>query len=329
MSLIKAGVVGVGKMGEYHVGVLSELPDVELVGITDINAKRAEDIGKKYNVPWFSKPQALFGSIDVAVVAVPTALHYTVAREFLSSGIHVLLEKPCTNNLKDAEKLFEIAAKKKLILHIGHIERFNGAVQELHKIVTAPLFVECKRMSPYSERMRDDGVVLDVMIHDIDIVLNLIQSKVVRTNVVGTSVFSDRDDIVSVQLEFENKCIANLLASRASQSKERTLSVTQKDSFVMLDYTEQEIYVHRQSTSENVMSKGFLRYKQESRVERIFVHKDNPLKLELRHFLDCVSNGSPRKVAVDNEIYSLKIALDIVEQFNKHKASGRKSTKAK
>lgn len=327
-SRIKAGVVGVGKMGEYHVGVLSELPEVKLAGISDINAQQAETIGKKYNVPHFQNYQDLFDSVDVVIVAVPTAAHYTVAKDFLNTGIHVLLEKPCTNNLKDAEKLFEIAARKNLILHVGHVERFNGAVQELHKIVTEPLFVECKRMGPYNDRMKDDGVILDVMIHDIDIVLNLVQSKVVRTNIVGTSVFSDRDDIVSAQLEFENNCLASILASRASQSKERTLSVTQRDSFVLLDYTEQEIYVHRKSSSENVMRKGFLRYKQESLVERIFVHKDNPLKLEIKHFLDCVSNGSPRKVAVDNEIYSLQIALDILDRFNKQKVKSRAGSKA-
>lgn len=324
MSLIKVGVVGVGKMGEYHVGVLSELPEVKLVGVVDTNPKQAENIGKKYNIPWFTNAKDLFGSVDVVVIAVPTSLHYTVAKEFLSFGIHVLLEKPCANNLRDAEELFDLAASKNLILHVGHVERFNGAVQELHKIVTDPIFVECKRMGPFSERMRDDGVVLDVMIHDIDIVLNLMQSKVVRTNVVGTSVFTDRDDIVTAQLQFENKCIANILASRASQNKERILAVTQKDSFVMLNYAEQEIYVHRQSTSENVMGKDFLRYKQESRVERIFVHKDNPLKLEVKHFLDCVTNGSPRKVAVDGELYSLQIALDILDQFNKQKNNGRK-----
>jgi len=201
-------------------------------------------------------------------------------------------------------------------LHIGHVERFNGAVQELHKIVDAPIFVECKRMGPFAERIKDDGVILDIMIHDIDIVLNLIKSKVVKSHVLGASVFSEKDDLVSAQLELESGCIANIVASRASQNKVRTLSVTQKDSFVVLDYTDQEIYVHRKSSSEHQMSKGALRYKQESLVERIFVHKDNPLKLELQHFIDCVKNGSPRNVAVNDELYSLEIALDILDQFN-------------
>ena len=214
-----------------------------------------------------------------------------------------------------------LAEKKNLTLHIGHVERFNGAVQELHKIVTAPIFVESRRMGPFAERIKDDGVVLDIMIHDIDIVLNLINSKVIETNVLGASVFSKKDDLVNAQLRFENGCIANIIASRASQNKVRTLSITQPDSYVILDYTEQEIYVHRKSSSEHVLTRDSLRYKQESLVERIFVHKDNPLKLEIKHFLDCAANGSPRRVAVHNELYSLEIGLDILDKFNRQKKS--------
>ncbi|KMP11796.1 oxidoreductase [Candidatus Nitromaritima sp. SCGC AAA799-A02] len=315
MALCKVGVVGVGKMGEYHVGVLSEMREAELVGIVDKNEERARTIADRYEVPCYSNYKDLFGKIDSVVVAVPTSLHYSIGKDFLSAGIHTLLEKPCTDDLDQARELFDIADQKNLTLHIGHVERFNGAVQELFKIVDNPIFVECKRTSPYTSRIIDDGVVLDVMIHDIDIVLNLIQSDVSKVNVVGSSVFSDKDDLVNAQIEFENGCIANILASRASQNKIRTLEVTQKDSSVVLDYTEQEIFVHRQSSSEHQLSKGSLRYKQESLVERIFVHKDNPLKLELRHFIDCATNGSPRKVAVEKELNSLKIALEILNQF--------------
>jgi predicted dehydrogenase len=317
VAKIRAGVIGVGRMGQYHVGVLSELPEVELAGVVDIDPRQREAIQDTYQTSSYADVEEIFGKIDVAVVAVPTTLHYPVTKKLLGNGIHVLLEKPCANNLDHARELFQLAQDKGLTLHIGHVERFNGAVQELHKIVETPLFVECKRMGPFAERIRDDGVVLDIMIHDIDIVLNLIQSKVVTAHVLGASVFSDKDDLVSAQLEFENGCIANIIASRASQNKVRTLSVTQKDSFVVLDYTDQEIYVHRKSSSEHQMSKGSLRYKQESLVERIFVHKENPLKLELQHFIDCVKNGSPRNVAVNNELYSLEIALDILAQFNR------------
>jgi len=316
MGNLRVGVVGVGKMGEYHVGILSELMGAEVVAVVDISEERGREIAKRYGTSYFGDNQDLLGKVDAVVVAVPTSLHYQVAKEFLAAGIHVLLEKPCANNLDQARELFAIASEKNLTLHIGHVERFNGAVQELHKIVSDPIYVECKRMGAFSERVRDDGVILDIMIHDIDIVLNLVQSQVAKINVLGASVFSERDDFVSAQLEFENGCIANIVASRASQNKERTLSLTQKDEYVLLDYTDQEIYVHRQSSSEAKLSKGSLRYKQESLIERIFVHKDNPLKLELMHFIDCVENGSPRKVAVDNELYSLEIALNILAQFN-------------
>jgi len=323
MSRIKAGVLGVGKMGEYHVGILSENRDVELTGISDASEERGRVISERYGVPFFKDLNEMLKQVDVAIVAVPTKLHYQIGKEVLNAGVHVLLEKPCSDNLEHARELFSLADSKNLILHIGHVERFNGAVQELHKLVDEPILVECKRMGPFVERMKDDSVVLDTMIHDIDIILNLIDSKVCRMNVMGKSVFSKKDDVVSVQLEFENGCIASILASRASQNKERTLSITEKSSYIILDYTDQEIYVHRQSSSDYMLTKDSLRYKQESLIERIFVHKDNPLKLEIQHFLDCVENGTPRKVAVDNELYSLEIALGIMEEFNKQKRTSR------
>ena len=316
MSTVRVGVVGVGRMGEYHMGVLSDMADVSDIVVADVNEERSRAIGEQFNVPWFKNHNDIKDKVDMVVIAVPTSQHHPVAKDFLVDGIHVLLEKPCSNDLEKARELFKIAEDNNLVLHIGHIERFNGAVQELHKIVDEPIFLESKRMGPYNNRIIDDGVVLDMMIHDIDIILNLVNSKVKHFNVMGLSVFSKIDDLVDVQLEFENKCIANILASRASQSKVRTLAITQKDSYVMLDYTDQEIYVHRQSTSEHLVRKDSLRYKQESLVERIFVHKDNPLKLELQHFIDCVQNGASRKVAVDRELYSLEIALGIVEKIN-------------
>ncbi len=311
----KVGVVGVGKMGEYHAGVLSDISEAELVGVVDSDTKRARIISERYKTSYYEDYKKLFSKVDAVIIAVPTSLHYSIGKEFIEAGIHTLLEKPCTDDLGQAEELFDIAAKKNVTLHIGHVERFNGAVQELFKIVKNPIYIECRRMSPFVSRMKDDGVVLDVMINDIDIVLNLVESEVSKVNVIGSSVFSKRDDLINAQIEFENGCIANLLASRVSQNKIRTLEVTQKESSILLDYTEQEIFVHRQSSSESQLSPGELRYKQESLVERIFVHKDNPLKLELKYFIDCIANGSHRKLSVEKELNSLKIALQIVDHF--------------
>ena len=305
MAEYKIGVVGVGKMGEYHVGVLSDMREVELVGIVDSDQKRAKIVSERYKTSNYKDYKDLFKKIDAVVVAVPTSMHYSIGKEFIEAGIHTLLEKPCTDDLGQAEELFDIAAKKNVTLHIGHVERFNGAVQELFKIVKDPIYIECRRMSPFSSRIKDDGVVLDIMIHDIDIVLNLVESDVANINVIGNSVFSKRDDVVNAQIEFKNGCLANLLASRVSQNKVRTLEVTQKESSILLDYTEQEIFVHRQSSSESQLSPGSLRYKQESLVERIFVHKDNPLKLELKHFIDCAENGNRGKLAIKKELNSL------------------------
>ena len=319
MAECKIGVVGVGRMGEYHVGVLSDMREAQLSGLVDSDQERAKKIAEKYKTYTYRSHKDLFSKVDAVVISVPTALHYSIAKEFIEAGIHTLLEKPCTNDLGQAEELFELAAKNNVTLQIGHVERFNGAVQELFKIVKDPIYIECKRMSPFSSRIKDDGVVLDIMIHDIDIVLNLVESNVSNINVVGGSVFSKRDDLVNAQIKFENGCIANFLASRVSQNKVRTLEVTQKESSILLDYTEQEIFVHRQSSSESQLSPGSLRYKQESLVERIFVHKDNPLKLELKHFIDCAAGGQ-RNVAVKKELNSLNIALQILSQFK----SGRK-----
>ena len=315
MSEFKVGVVGVGKMGEYHVGVLSEMREVDLVGVVDSDQERAKKISEQYKTRSYNNYKDLFNEVDAVVVAVPTSLHYAIGKEFIEAGIHTLLEKPCTDDLSKAEELFDLAEKKKIILHIGHVERFNGAVQELFKIVKDPIYIECRRMSPFSSRIKDDGVVLDIMIHDIDIVLKLVDSTVVNINVIGNSIFTKRDDLINAQIEFENGCIANILASRVSQNKVRTLEVTQKESSILLDYTEQEIFVHRQSSSESQLSPGSLRYKQESLIERIFVHKDNPLKLELKHFIDCAENGSQTKLAIKKELNSLQIALQILSQF--------------
>jgi len=317
MKKVRAGVVGVGHMGRYHVGVYSEIPNVKLVGVSDLNETRGREIAEKYNTIFYKDYKELFNKADVISIAVPTSHHYKTTKDFLMAGIHVLVEKPMTKSIKEAMELFEIADKKGLTLHVGHVERFNGAVHELKKIVDNPLFIECRRLGPYDSRIQDDGVVVDLMIHDIDIILSLVNSKVKRLNVVGNSIFSDKDDLCNVQMEFENGCIANITASRVTQHKIRTLAITQKDKYIFLDYSNQDIHIHRQASSEHFLTRQELRYKQESFTERIFVHRDNPLKLELNHLIDCATNGVVRMVPVDEEIYSLQIALEVLDRFKK------------
>ncbi len=312
---IRAGVVGVGHMGCYHVGVYSDLPEVDLVSVVDLDGDRARAVAKQYETQVATDYREIMDQVDVVSVAVPTHLHFQVARDFLEAGVHVLLEKPAAPTLAEAETLFKLARRKGRVLQIGHVERFNGAVQELNKIVRDPILIDCRRMGPFEPRVQADGVVLDLMIHDLDIVLSLVNAPVRSCHATGTRVFSSREDVAIVSLTFETGCIAVLTASRATQEKIRTLSVTQKDAYIVLDYANQDIHIHRQASSEHVLTHEELRYKQGSLIERIFVHKDNPLKLEIRALLHSAANGLGSNASYDGELLSLKLALQILSKL--------------
>jgi len=312
---LKVGVVGTGHMGSYHVRLYSELLNVELVGIADINEKQVNTLATQYNTTPFTDYTKLYDKVEAVSIAVPTSAHYRVGKDFLDAGIHVLIEKPITNDIEEAKALIELAKEKGLILQVGHVERFNAAVQELKKIVKDPLFIECRRLGPYNRRINDTGVVLDLLIHDIDIVLGLVNSPLKEINVAAKSIYSEYEDIANVQLIFDNGCIASLTASRVTEDKIRTLSITQPDAYVVLDYAEQELHIYRQGTSEYIISREAVGYKQESFIERIFVHKDNPLKLELAHFVDCVSNGTPPITSLDAELNALEVTLQIQDKL--------------
>lgn len=317
MQKTRAGVVGVGQMGQYHVGIYSELHNVELVGVADTDQQRGAYVAGKYGIPLYADYRDLLDKVDVISIAVPTSLHYPVARAFLEAGVHVLLEKPIAHTLEEATELFRIANHHGVALHVGHVERFNGAIQELKNIVHEPWFIESRRLGPFVPRIKEDGVVLDVMIHDIDIILNLVESPITRLYALGKSINSEREDLANVQICFQNGCIANIVASRATEIKIRTMAITQRDAYIILDYTDQDIRVHRQASSEHVVTRGALRYRQESLIERIFVHKENPLKLEIQHLLDCVSRRATRVVSVEKELRSLQVALQILDILEK------------
>jgi len=316
LKKIKTGVIGTGHMGHYHVNVYAEqLINADLVGIADIDKEKVESLAEKYGIKSYVDYRKLLDKVEAISIAVPTALHYKVARDCLEAGVHVLLEKPFTSTIKQAKELFRIAKRKNLVLHVGHVERFNGAVQELKKIIKDPLLIESRRIGPFVSRVKDDGVVMDLMIHDIDIILNLVNSKLKDFSAFGRTVYSDKDDIASVQMFFENGCIATITASRASEHKLRTLAITQRDAYIFLDYTDQDIHIHRRADSGYFVSREEIRYKQESFIERLFVYKDNPLKLQIKHFLDCIENKDKRIWREEYELRSLDIALKIIKSL--------------
>jgi predicted dehydrogenase len=311
---LRAGVVGAGHMGQYHVLVYAELPDVELVGVVDADAERASDIARRHDTQPYTDHRALIGRVDVASVAVPTERHFVVARDLLEAGVSVLVEKPMTTTLDEARALFQIAERTGAVLHVGHVERFNGAVDELRQIVRAPILIESRRLGPFAARVQRDTVVMDLMIHDIDIVLGLVDSPPVRLAAQGARVHSAVTDVATVQIRFESGAIATVTASRATEEKVRTLAITQPDAYILLDYTDQDIRIYRRAAQQYTLSRRSIRYSRASLVEHLQVHRENPLKLEIQHLIGALRRRrSGEKVELNpaEDLTSLAMALEI------------------
>jgi predicted dehydrogenase len=301
-------------MGQYHVLVYAALPDVELVGVVDIDPERAQAVGGRYDTRALGDHRALIGHVDVASVAVPTDEHVRVARDLLEAGISVLVEKPMAPTLEEARELFAVARRTGAILHVGHVERFNGAVEELKELVTSPILIESRRLGPFVPRVQKDTVVMDLMIHDIDIVLGLVSAPPVRLAAQGAPVHSGVADVATVQIRFESGTVATITASRATEEKIRTLAITQPDAYIQLDYQDQDIQIHRRAAQEYLVNRESIRYRQASFVEHLFVRKDNPLKLEILHLIRTARAcraGEPLVLAEADDLRSLAMALAI------------------
>jgi len=311
---LRAGVVGAGHMGQYHMLAYAELWDVELAGVADVDRDRAATVAAHYDTRAFTDHRELIDTVDLVSVAVPTEQHFQVASDLLEAGVAVLIEKPIAPTLEEARELFAIARRKGAVLHVGHVERFNGAVQELKMIVERPILVESRRLGPFAPRVQKDTVVMDLMIHDLDIVLGLVDSPPRRLTAMGAAVHSPVVDVANVQIGFDSGTIAIITASRATEEKIRTLAVTQPDAYILLDYSEQDIRVHRRAAQEYTLNRESIRYRRASFVEHVQVHKDNPLKLEILNLVRAVRRaraGEPVVLAESEDIRSLAMALEI------------------
>ncbi len=315
--MLNVGLIGLGKMGKYHLNLYSDIKDVTLVGICDANAEVVSELAEKTGVKGYTDYKAMFPYIDAVTIAAPTRFHYEIAKECLLAGKHLLVEKPITTNYDEAKELFDIAVSKNLVLHIGHVERFNGAVQEIRKISEKPKFVESKRVAQFNPNFKADSIVLDLMIHDIDIILNLVNSPVKSIQAMGSKVYTDLADFASVNIAFENNTVANLFVSRMSQIKERYMTVYEENALFKLDFTTQDINIYRQGQTQQTISDKELRYKNEFIQERLFVYKENPLKSEIMHFINCVTGKTKRTVTVEHDLASLYVALKTDELLKK------------
>ena len=311
---VRAGVVGTGHMGQYHVLVYAELWDVDLIGVADIDATRAGAVAQRYDTAVFTDHRELIGRVDVASIAVPTEQHFHVASDLLEAGISVLVEKPITPTLEEARQLYAIARRTGAVLHVGHVERFNGAVQALREIVDRPILVESRRLGPFVPRVQKDSVVIDLMIHDIDIVLALVNGRPVRVSAAGSSIHSEVADVASVQIWFDTGTIATITASRATEEKIRTLAITQPDAYIVLDYTDQDVQIHRRAAQEYTLNRESIRYRQASFIEHLRVHKENPLKLEILHLISehqRTRRGEAVPLTEAEDLRSLAMSLEI------------------
>jgi len=299
---IRVGVIGVGHLGKLHARIYKDMPDVELVGVVDIVAKRAKKIGRALDTEGYQDYRMLLDKVDAVSVVVPTDSHFEVASEFLEKNIHTLIEKPVTRTVKEAEGLLKISKTNGLILQVGHVERFNAAIIALEKLITTPRFIEVHRLSFYQNRGIEVGVVLDLMIHDLDIILQLVPAPVAKIDAVGINILTPFEDIANVRVAFSNGTVANITASRVSDEKMRKIRIFQDDTYISLDYVGQKFSVYRKK--QNKITK-----------EEVVLQRTEPLKEELKDFVRCVRDGRRPRVPGEEAKEVLELALEITHQI--------------
>ena len=337
-SLIRVAVLGTGSLGKEHARIYSELARagaVQFAGVYDVNPEAARLHASRLGVPAFASLAEAAAASDALSIVTPTVTHYALAKELLEAGKHLLVEKPMTDHAAQAQELVEIASKRNAVLQVGHVERFNPVFSYLEQVATEPRFIECHRLSPYPARSTDIGVVLDLMIHDLDVVLAFVKSPVVSVDAVGIPVLSTSEDIANARLRFANGCVANLTASRISPERLRKIRVFSggiQTSYISLDYRAQEGYIYRlakDGESESSLFKKLLAAKDSTIVsefagkkivrEPVPIAKEEPLKLELQHFVECVRARRTPKVSGAQAKAALDVAFEITHQIQASK----------
>jgi predicted dehydrogenase len=302
MREISMGVAGVGAIGQNHARVLAELPGVRLAAVYDIDGERAGRIAEKFGTRAVATLEELARRTDAVTIATPTVTHFEIAMRLLEQGRDVLIEKPITDNTEQALELVAVARQHGRVLQVGHIERFNPVMSLLEERLTAPRFIEAHRLSPFPNRSIDIGVVLDVMIHDLEIILHLVKRPVESIDAVGVPVLTRREDIANARIRFEGGCVANVTASRISPERLRKLRVFQSDAYLSLDYQAQEGKIYRRGPD------GIT-------AEDVTVEKDEPLKLELEAFAACARHGQAPKVGGTEAAAALELAIEITRRI--------------
>ena len=307
---LRVGVIGAGYLGKFHAEKYARMDNVDLVGVVDKNRSSAEDVAGNYNIRAYIDHKELLGKVDAASIVVSTPAHYAVSKDFLENDVDLLIEKPMTVTLEEADELIRIAESRGLIIQVGHLERFNPAVVALRDIIKNPMFIESHRLSIYHSRGTDVSVVLDLMIHDIDIMLNFVRSDIKTIHAAGIPVISEHIDIANARLEFESGCIANVTASRISTKNERKVRLFQKDAYISVDFANCKITVI------NKAGQGGTGLIPGMGIKQLSFTNTDALEDELVSFVKAVKRRETPEVTGQMGRNALKIALSIMEQIN-------------
>jgi len=307
MEPIRTAVIGVGYLGKFHAQKYAQLPNSRLIAVCDPNAETAAQIAAENATRAVADFNSIRDEVDAVSIVVPTQKHYAIARECLEAGKHVLLEKPMTTTVEEARELVAIANANKVVLQIGHLERFNPAVLALDTIMHQPMFIESHRVAPFNPRGADVNVILDLMIHDIDIILDMVDSPVTSIRAKGVAVLSRDIDIANARLEFESGCVANVTASRAGMKSERKMRLFQHDAYISLDFQNKKLGIHRKGDSEQYPGVANIESKEQT------FDQGDALKAEIESFLNCIQNGMPPKVSGEDGLRALETAIKITQ----------------
>lgn len=308
MSKLRVGVVGIGYLGKYHVEKYASLPEVEIVGLVDIVLERAKEWAEKVKAEAFADYHKLLGKVQAVSIVVPPDKHYTIAKDFLMGGCDVLLEKPMAASMAEADDLIATAQKKSCLIQVGHLERFNPALMAAKKKISVPLFIEAHRLTTFRNRGIEVDVVLDLMIHDLDIIQHLVKSEVEKIEAVGVPVLSDKVDIASARLEFKSGCIANITASRISFHNQRKMRIFQPDSYLTIDFAQKEASIYHRHKIGNGERPSIT-------METIEVKPGDALQMEIQSFVHAAIKRTPPYVSGEEGRKALALALEINEQI--------------
>jgi predicted dehydrogenase len=311
MSRLRTAVIGVGYLGNFHAQKYAALEGVELVGVVDADAARGTEVAAACGCQAFTDYRELIGLVDAVSVVVPTQHHHQVAKEFLSAGVHVLIEKPITVTIEQADELIALADAAKLVFQVGHLERFNPVLMAVEEVLIEPLFVESVRIAPFKPRGTDVNVVLDLMIHDIEIIQHLVKSPVAKIDAIGAPVFTGEEDIANARIAFENGCVANVTASRISLKSERKMRIFQRDAYLTLDFQNKKVLVAKKGEGELLPGIPNVQVKEQE------LGQSDPLLSEISSFVEAICEGKQPQVSGRDGRMALETALKINKALNR------------